>query len=293
MKTNEQQAIKAGIITITTNIALTIFKIIAGVVGNSTAMIADAMHSFSDLYTTAIVMIGIKLAGRKADKDHPYGHERFECVAAILLSAVLAFTGGAIGWMGIRQIISREYSGEMGVPGVIALVAAIVTLVVQGLQYLYKRNVAKRIESTALMADAWHHLSDALSSVGSFLGILGARMGFPILDPIAAIVICLVVLKVAVDVFREAISKMTDKACDAATEDEMRHIVMAHEAVAGVDVLRTRLFGDRIYVELEISVCAASSVGEAHDVAHEVHDAIEGAFTKVKHCAVHINPVVL
>jgi len=293
MKTKEQQAMKAGIITIIVNIILTTFKVIAGIAGSSTAMIADAMHSFSDLYTTAIVMIGIKLAGRKADKDHPYGHERLECVAAILLSAVLAFTGGAIGWMGIRQILSREYGGEMGVPGVIALVAAIVTLAVQGLQYLYKRGVAKRIESTALMADAWHHLSDALSSVGSFLGILGARMGFPILDPIAAIVICLVVLKVAVDVFREAISKMTDKACDAATEDEMRHIVMTHEAVAGVDVLRTRLFGDRIYVELEISVCATSNVSEAHDVAHRVHDAIEGAFPKVKHCAVHINPVVL
>jgi len=286
---NEQIAMKAGRITIYCNIVLTAFKLFAGVVGNSTAMIADALHSFSDLYTTIIVMIGVKMANRKADKEHPYGHERFECVAAIILSAVLVLTGAGIGWAGIQQIIARDY-GERAIPGVIALIAAIVTIILKAILYTYKRGVAKKINSSALMADAWHHLSDSLSSIGSFLGILGARLGFPILDPLAAIVICLFILKVAYDVFRDAIGKMTDKACDEETENKMRKIIIAQESVVGIDVLRTRLFADKIYVDVEISVEGSTTLHKAHETGHLVHDVIEAEFPKVKHCTVHINP---
>jgi len=288
-KTNEQQAMQASVITIFFNILLTAFKLFAGIVGNSTAMIADALHSFSDMYTTIIVMIGVKLANKKADKEHPYGHERFECVAAIILSVVLVFTGGGIGWAGLQRIISGNY-GEGGMPGIIALVAAVTTLVVAGALYIYKRGVAKRINSNALMADAWHHLSDSLSSIGSFLGILGARMGFPILDPIAAIVICLFIFKVAFVVFKDAVGKMTDKSCDEAMEAEICRIILVQESVLGIDELKTRLFGDRVYVDVEISVDGSFTLYQAHDVAHHVHDAIEAEFGQVKHCAVHVNP---
>lgn len=288
-KTNEQMAMHASRITIFSDILLTAFKLFAGIVGNSTAMIADAMHSFSDMYTTVIVMIGVKLSNRKADKEHPYGHERFECVAAIILSIVLAATGVGIGWAGVQQILASEY-GEPTIPGVIALVAAVLTIIVKGIMYLYKRGVAKKISSGALLADAWHHLSDSLSSIGSFLGILGARLGFPILDPIAAIVICLFVLKVAFDVFRDAIGKMTDRACDDETEAEMRKVILANEAVIGIDLLRTRMFGEKIYVEVEISAEGEKTLYETHDVAQAVHDKIEETFPKVKHCVVHVNP---
>ena len=291
-KTNEQLAMRAGRITIYFDILLTALKLFAGIAGNSTAMIADAIHSLSDLYTTAIVMVGVKLANRKADKEHPYGHERFECVAAILLSIVLVLTGAGIGWAGIQQIINREY-GEIVIPGLIALAAAVITLLVKASMYTYKRAVAKKIDSGALMADAWHHLSDALSSVGAFLGILGARLGFPILDPLAAILISLFVLKVATDIFRDAVGKMTDKACDEEVEAGMRQVILDQESVLGIDLFRTRLFGDKIYVEVEIKVDGSITVHEAHDIAHNVHDAIEATFTKVKHCTVHVNPATI
>ncbi|MCL2566302.1 MAG: cation diffusion facilitator family transporter [Defluviitaleaceae bacterium] len=288
-KTNEQLAVRASFITISFDIVLTIFKLFAGIIGNSTAMIADAAHSFSDMYTTIIVMIGVKMSNKKADKDHHYGHERFECVAAIILSVVLVFTGAGIGWSGLSQIIAMDFE-EIVVPGIIALIAALTNIVVKGIMYIYKRGVAKKINSGALMADAWHHLSDSLSSIGSFLGILGARMGFPILDPIAAVVICLFIFKVALDIFRDAISKMTDRACDEETETKIRTTILSHEHVTGIDLLRTRLFGDRIYVEAEISMDPNMSLHEAHEVAHQVHDTIESEFEKVKHCSIHINP---
>ena len=288
-RTNQQTAIRASLITMVVNGLLTAFKMLAGVVGNSTAMIADAIHSFSDMYTTVIVMIGVKLSNRKADRSHPYGHERFECVATLLLASVLVVTGAAIGWAGVWKIVEGEIRDPV-IPGGIALVAAVVTLVVKAWMYLYKSRVAKKIDSGALMADATHHLSDALSSVGSFVGILGARMGLPILDPVAAIVICLFIFKAAIDIFRDAIGKMTDKACDEATEDAMREVILAQESVVGIDLLRTRLFGDRIYVELEVSVDGAVSLRDAHDISHLVHDAIEDRFQKVKHCTVHVNP---
>ena len=288
-RTKEQKAMRASIITICGNVALTAFKLFAGIVGNSTAMIADAMHSFSDMYTTIVVMIGVKLANKKADKDHPYGHERFECVAAIILSAVLLFTGGGIGWAGIQRIIAMEY-GYAEVPGAIALVAAVTTVIVAGLLYIYKRRVAREIDSSALMADAWHHLSDSLSSIGSFLGIFGARLGFPIFDPIAAIVICLFIFKVAFDVFRDAVGKMTDRACDDETEEEIRAVILSNKSVVGIDLLMTRVFGEKIYVEVEISADGEKTLHETHSIAQAVHDIIEEKFPKVKHCVVHVNP---
>jgi len=288
-RTNEQIAMRVSLHTIIGNIVLTAFQLFAGIFGRSVAMIADAIHGLSDLISTIIVMVGIKLANQKPDKQHPYGHERFECVAAILLSAILFATGAGIGWAGLQQILEREFR-PMAVPGLIALIAAVVGIVVKEAMYWYKRHAAKKTNSSALMADAWHHRSDSLSSIGSFGGILGARLGFPILDAVAAIIICLFILKVAVDIFRDAVGRMTDKACDEQTEADMREAILARESVAGIDVLKTRLFGDKIYVDVEISVDGAYTLHDAHDVAQDVHDAIETAFPTVKHCTVHVNP---
>ncbi|MDR2547201.1 MAG: cation diffusion facilitator family transporter [Lachnospiraceae bacterium] len=291
-RSNEAIAMRVSIHSIFINLFLSFIKMMAGIFGNSTAMLADAAHSLSDVITTFVVMIGVKLANKTADDDHPYGHERFECVAAIILSMVLLFTGGGIGWLGIQRIFAWE-EGNLAAPGVIALVAAGVTIVGKESMYWYKRAAAKKINSGALMADAWHHRSDALSSVGSFIGIFGARIGFPILDPIAAIVICLFILKVAFDIFRDAIGKMTDKACDEETEKQIRDIILAQEAVLGIDLFKSRQFGDRIYVDVEIRVDASKSINCGHEISHTVHDAVETGFTKVKHCSIHINPFVV
>lgn len=288
-KTNEQIAMRISWNTIIGNAILTAFKLLAGLYAHSSAMVSDSIHSFSDVLSTIVVMVGVKIANQKPDKEHPYGHERFECVAAIILAVMLFITGLLIGWGGIQNIISGNYEG-LAVPGTLALVAAVVSIVTKEIMYWYTRAGAKKISSGALMADAWHHRSDALSSIGSFAGILGARLGFPVLDSVASVVICLFILKVAVDVFVDSIKKMTDQSCDDAVVEEIRAVILSQESVLGVDKIKTRLFGDRIYVDVEIRGDGDASLYEAHNVAQHVHDAIEKQFPRVKHCMVHMNP---
>ena len=288
-QSNEDLAMRVSRDTLVGNGVLTAVKVFAGIYGRSAAMLADSIHSLSDILSTAIVMVGIKLANKEPDKEHPYGHERFECVAAIILSFLLFATGAGIGQAGLRQVTAGEY-GQLTVPGVISLAAAVASVVVKEGMYWYTRIAAKKIDSVALMASAWHHRSDALSSVGSFAGILGARLGFPILDPVAAILICVIIIKVAFDIFRDAVGKMTDKSCDDEVVDEIRAVVLAQESVLGIDRIKTRLFGDRIYVDLDILTDGEATLNEAHETAHRAHDAVEKSFAKVKHCMVHVNP---
>ena len=180
--------------------------------------------------------------------------------------------------------------GNLRVPGGLALGAAIISIIVKEAMYWYTRAAAKKISSGALMADAWHHRSDALSSIGSFIGILGARMGLPIFDPIASIIICVFILKVAIDIFKDALRKMTDTSCDDEFVAELTAVALEQQGVLGVDNIRTRLFGDKIYMDIEIIADSCSTLSEAHEVAQQVHDAIEGRYEKVKHCMVHVNP---
>ncbi len=290
-KNNEKLAMHVSLVTILGNLVLSVFKLAAGIIAHSGAMVSDAVHSASDVLSTFVVIAGVKLSGKASDKEHPYGHERFECVAAILLAVMLAATGIGIGWAGIRNITGD--SSALTVPGGLALVAAVISIVSKEAMYWYTRAAAKKIGSSALMADAWHHRSDALSSIGSFVGILGARLGLPVLDPIASVVICVFILKAAFDVFRDAVSKMTDRACSDEVENQMRQAVLAQDGVLGVDRLKTRLFGDRVYVEVEISADAQAPLEQAHEVATRVHDAMEDQFPVVKHCMVHVNPMQL
>lgn len=288
-KTNKQIAMEVSRNTIIINVVLSVFKFIAGIIGNSAAMLSDAIHSLSDVLSTFIVMIGIKLAGKKADKEHPYGHERLECVAAIILAAILCATGLGIGYGGVQTILAGNYN-TLSVPGILALIASIMSIVIKEGMYWYTRAAAKKVNSSALMADAWHHRSDAMSSIGSFIGILGARIGFPILDSIACLVICGFIVKAAYDIFMDAINKMVDRACDNETEEQMRLLIQKHDAVIEIDLLRTRLFGDKIYVDVEVSVDGNTTFQESHDIAEVIHDSIEEKFPKVKHCMVHLNP---
>ncbi len=282
-------AIKVSVVSIIVNIALSVMKLIAGIIAGSGAMISDAVHSASDVFSTFVVIAGVKLAGKKPDKEHPYGHERMECVAAVLLAVVLAGTGIGIGLAGIKKIASANRE-ELAVPGAAALIAAVVSVIVKEAMFHYTKHTAKRIGSGALLADAWHHRSDALSSVGSFAGILGARMGFPALDPLASVVICVFIEKAALDIFRDAVDKMVDRSCPDETVEKMRQVIMDNEGVLGIDELKTRLFGSKIYVEVEILMDSEKTLVEAHDAAERVHDAIEASFPNVKHCMVHVNP---
>ena len=288
-KSNEQVAMRVARNSIIINVILSAFKLFAGIVGQSAAMVSDAIHSITDLFSTVIAMIGVKLASKKPDKEHPYGHERLECVATLLLAALVFTVGIGIGWAGIQRIVSGDYS-EIALPGLLALTAAVVSIGVKESVYWYVRAAAKKIDSSALMADAWHSRADGLSSIGSFIGILGARLGFPILDSVAAIVICLFILKTAFSIFLDAVRKMTDRACDDETVDEMRRVILAQKSVDGIDQLKTRLFGNKIYVDVEICTNPLGTLQEAHNIAQCVHDAVEEHFPKVKHCMVHVNP---
>ena len=286
----EKVAMEVSRVSIIANMLLTVFKLAAGFIAHSGAMVSDAIHSASDVFSTVVVIIGIRISAKESDKDHPYGHERMECVAAIVLSTILAVTGLGIGYSAVSKIVAGDYS-ELAVPGMLALIAAAVSILVKEGMYQYTRIYAKKIDSGALMADAWHHRSDALSSIGALIGIGGARIGFPILDPVASVVICVFIEKAAYDIFMDAVDKMVDKACDDETERRLRECALAQEGVAGVDLLHTRVFGNKIYVDIEIEVDGEMRLRDAHSIAESVHDAIENTFPKVKHIMVHVNPV--
>ncbi len=289
MQDLQKVAVKVSIVTLGVNAVLVVFKTLAGIFGNSYALISDAVHSASDVFSTVIVLIGVKLAAKKADKNHPFGHERFECVAAILLAVVLFATGAGVGYSGINNIVTGEYK-NFEIPGIIALVAAAVSIVVKELMFWYTYRAAKLVNSSALKADAWHHRSDSLSSIGSLVGVVGGLCGVKILDSVACIVICLFIFKASIQIFIDAIKKMTDEACDEKTEEEIKNFISSFEGVLRVDNLMTRLFGNRIYVIAEIACDADLPLIEAHAIAEAVHSGIENKFPAVKHVTVHVNP---
>lgn len=280
---------RVSFITIVQNALLSIFKLFAGIFANSNAMISDAIHSASDVFSTIVVLIGVKLASKDSDKEHPYGHERLECVAAIVLAMVLFLTGLEIGAQAVKDIVRGNY-GDLEAPGILALVAAVVSIITKEIMYWYTRHYAKKIDSSALMADAWHHRSDALSSIGALIGIGGAMLGFPIMDSIASLVIFVFIAKAAYDIFKDAMDKMIDHSCDEDTEKAIYDSVISHHEVLGIDLLQTRIFGNKIYVDIEIQVNGSYTLQKAHDIAEEVHENIEQNFPKVKHIMVHVNP---
>ena len=280
---------RVSLFTIIGNVVLSVIKLLAGIIAHSSAMISDAVHSASDVVSTFVVIIGIKLASKKPDKEHPYGHERMECVAAIVLAMVLFITGLGIGLEAVKNIIHGNY-GDLQVPGVLALIAAIVSIVSKEAMYWYTRHYAKKIDSSALMADAWHHRSDAFSSIGALIGIGTSRLGYPVMDSIASLVIFVFIVKAAFDIFKDAIDKMVDHSCDEEIEKQIYECVMKNENVMGIDLLQTRVFGNKIYVDVEIQADASYTLQKAHDIAEAVHDDIEESFPKVKHIMVHVNP---
>lgn len=282
-------AMRVSAVSILVNTVLSAGKLLAGIFAKSGAMISDAVHSASDVFSTLVVIVGIRLSKKKSDREHPYGHERLECVASILLAAVLAATGMGIGLAGARKVFGNS-DAALVVPGLPALLAAVVSVGVKEWMYWYTRAAARKLRSGALMADAWHHRSDALSSVGAFAGILGARLGFPVLDPIASLLICIFIEKAAFQVFRDAVDKMVDKACAEEDVARMKAVILSQPGVEGIDEIKTRLFGSRSYVDVEISVAALKTLLEAHETAERVHRAIEEGFSNVKHCMVHVNP---
>ena len=269
---------------------LTVGKFIAGLFGNSMVMIADAVHSASDVLSTFIVIAAVKIAGKPADSSHEYGHERFESVGALLLAIMLTVVGGGIGLEGVESLLSGKFE-ETPVPSSLALGAAVISIAVKEVMYQYTRRVGDRCGSEALIADAWHHRSDALSSVGSLIGIGAARFGFLFMDSLASVVVSLFIVASAIKIFIAAIEKLTDHSCPKDVEESMYHVISSVDGVLRIDELKTRQFGANSYVDVEVSVNPELSLRKAHDIAEKIHTKIEGDFANVKHCTVHVNPL--
>ena len=286
----EQEIIKKlSRVGILGNVLLAAFKLFSGIIGRSGAMVSDAVHSLSDVFATLIAYIGVKLSMRKEDAEHPYGHERLECVASLILGLILAGTGIGIGYAGVQKLLAPPETLE--IPTALPLIAAVISIAVKEGMYRYTMHYAKIMDSQAFKADAWHHRSDAISSVGSFIGIGLARLGLLVMDPIAGIIICLLILKVAFDICREAIARMLDTSIAGDVEKSIRRFIEEQPGVVRVDLLHTRQFGSKIYVDLEIAVRRDISRVDAHAIAEDVHRSVEQRFPNVKHVMIHVNPV--
>ena len=279
---------KLSCVTISGNVLLAVVKLFAGFLGRSGAMVSDAVHSLSDVFTTVVAYIGVLLSKQPEDAEHPYGHERLECAASLVLGLILAGTGLGIGYTGIMKIISRK---ELDTPTMLPLVAAVVSIAVKEAMFWYTMHYANKLNSSAFKADAWHHRSDALSSVGSFIGIGLAKLGFPIMDPIASLIICLFILKVAFDISKDALDKMLDTSCEKGLENNIRSFIERQPGVERIDLLYTRQFGNKIYIDLEIAAKGGITLFEAHEIAENVHSGVEREFPNVKHVMIHVNPV--
>ena len=288
---NENSAIvrRLSAVGIIGNILLVAFKLYAGIAGHSSAMVSDAVHSLSDVFATAIAALGVRISQKDPDKEHPYGHDRYECVASMILGMILLGTGLGIGFQVIKTVLSGD-DRQIQVPSAIALVAAVVSIIVKEAMYLYTRHYALKLRSSAFMADAWHHRSDALSSVGSLIGIAGAMNGLPILDSAASVIICICILKVGLDIIKDAFSNMLDTSCGPAYDAELKEFMESLPGVDGVDLVQSRKFGNKIYIDAEISVDGSLSLEKAHQISEDVHDAVEKRLPDVKHIMIHVNP---
>ena len=271
------------------NLLLAILKLCAGIFGHSEAMVSDAVNSFSDVVSTIVATVGVRISKRSADKSHPYGHERLESVASLLLGLLLLGTGFTVGKGGVDNIVSGHYAA-VPAPGVLALVIALVCIAVKEGMYRYTRHYATLLQSSAFMAQALDHRSDVFSTLGSVVGIVGSMLGFPVLDSVAAVVICLFILKLGLSVFWNALKDLLDTPMSDEYEEAIRNFALSNDGVLAVDALRTRRFGNKAYIDLEIAIDGTTTLADAHAVAESLHDAIEERFPNVKHIMIHVNP---
>lgn len=287
MEDYQKTVLKVSIMTLLGNIILAVFKVIIGLFSRSNAIIFDGVHSASDVLSTVVVMIGVKMSRKESDKEHPYGHERFECVAAIILSMMLFLTASMIGYSAICNLFISNIRIHYGS---LAMFIAVVSIISKEGMYWYTKINADRINSNALLADAWHHRSDAFSSIGSLIGVIGFYYGYYIIDCLAGILICFCIYKVVYDIFNDAINKMVDHSCSVEFEKELIALIKKQDGVLGIDDFKTRMFGNKIYVDIEIKVAGDDSLQHAHLIAHKTHDTIEDIYPIIKHCNIHVNP---
>lgn len=293
MRAREKQITRVTLIGSIVNLILTAIKIIAGVVGKSGAMIADGIHSLSDLASDIVVLIFVPIAGKAKDKDHQYGHGKFETLATLVVSLILMVVAIRLVASSAKSIISALSGNILPKPGYIALAAAIISIVSKEILYQYTALVARRTDSSVCKANAWHHRSDALSSIGSLLGIGGAVIlgnKWTILDPVAAVIIGLMILFVAIKMAKAPIEELMEKSLDEETEREITDIILATEGVQNMHNLKTRRNGQSKIIDCHIRVKRTISIVEAHDIATNVEKNLKQKFGNETQTSIHIEP---
>ncbi|OPY21330.1 MAG: ferrous iron efflux protein F [Methanomethylovorans sp. PtaU1.Bin073] len=275
------------------NIILTLFKFIAGILGNSAAMIADAIHSLSDFITDIVVIVGLKVAEKPADNSHHYGHGKIETLCAAFVGIVLFIIGLEIFFSGLSKIILVINGGRLEQPGMIAFVAAVFSIITKELLYRYTLNYANKVKSDAMVANAWHHRSDAFSSVGTMLGIGGAIVlggKWALLDPIAAVILSFFIFKVAFDITYKNTNELTEAAPPKDIIEDIQHIITSTDGVKDFHKLKTRRLGNNIATDVHIQVDMNLSLIEAHDICSEVEKRFREKYGNDSILYIHCEP---
>ena len=285
---------KVTLIGSAVNVLLLVLKFVAGVLGHSAAMIADAVHSLSDFLTDIVVLIFVKISGKPKDKSHEYGHGKFETLALTIIGLVLVFVALGIISNGVSQIDDFFEGQELEAPGMLALWAAVASILLKEAVYRYSIIKARRLQSQAMEANAWHHRSDALSSIGTLVGIGGAILlgqKWVILDPIASVVVGVFIGKVAFELLKNGVGDLTDKALPESVEQEILKMVSEVENVGNPHNLKTRRIGNHYAIELHIKMDGNITLTEAHDKATEIENLLRSKYGKETHVGVHVEPL--
>jgi len=279
------QAGFANLVGILANLALAALKITAGILGKSSAVLADGFHTLSDLISSGVVQVGLVVARRKPDREHPYGHGKAESIAAKLVSVILFLVGLGILLNGIRLLFKREVVH----PTFLAVWAAMISILVKELLYQYKIRKGRALSSSSLTADAWHHRSDALSSIVALIGVVGAQR-YPAFDAAGAIGVSVIIIAVAVGIFLKTSNELMDACADDEKFAGVREISEAVEGVLGVETLRIRKSGLHFFVDIHIEVDPAATVLEGHEIARAVRDAVRAEMSSIADVLVHVEP---
>ncbi len=281
---------KVSIISIIANVFLTIFKAIFGMMFNSYSLVSDALHSLSDVISTIGVIIGTTFAKKEIDEDHNYGHEKYESLAGLFLAIFLIVLSAFTLSSAVKEIVDILGGSETIPPSKFALFAAFVSIVVKEAMYRYTVAVAIRIKSPALKADAWHHRSDAFSSIASFVAIIGSMLGFAICDPIGSIIICIIIFKVGGSILKESIDQITDKAAPDELTNEIKGKILENKDVLSISEIKTRIHASKLYIDVSITVNKDITVYDSHEIAEQIHRDIEESYEDVLHMTVHVEP---
>lgn len=275
------------------NFLLLVFKFVAGIVGHSAAMVADAVHSLSDFVTDIIVIVFVRISGKPEDEGHDYGHGKYETLATAIIGLILFLVGVGILYNGVMSVIDTIAGKPLAAPSILALTAAVLSIVLKELLYRYTIYKSKNLNSQALVANAWHHRSDALSSIGTFVGIGGAIcLGdkWRILDPLAAIVVSIFIMKVSFQLLKPCVDELLERSLPAVTEDKILAIILSFPDVSSPHHLRTRRIGNHIAIEVHIRMDGDTPLVQAHSLASKIERRLKDEFGEETHIGIHMEP---